>query len=68
MILAEMDTGSFHFVALAIDEAHARRLLTRAWNRHAREFGASWSAADVMEGANFHPIEVGTVLRDGDVC
>lgn len=66
MILAELDTRSFHFVALANDEAHARRMLTRAWNRHAREFGASLSTADVLEDANFYPIEIGNVLRDGN--
>lgn len=65
MILATLSTPNFDFIALGMDEAHARRIITRAWNKHAGETGASLSAADVLEDTSFVEIQAGDALRDG---
>jgi hypothetical protein len=72
MIIAEVQTGNFQFIALAADEDDAWRMLLQAWRTHSRRDypgAAPRMMRDMLHDGtvNFTPIEVGTVLRDGEV-
>jgi hypothetical protein len=67
VILAEFETPSFTFHALAGSEAEARKILASAWKVHAKDTGADRNYLEENEdGINFSEIEPGVVLRDGD--
>jgi hypothetical protein len=76
VIVAEMETENYSWLALGHDEAQAREALLAALVAHARQPGneGAWSfsgmdpdpvAALEYYGARFHEIEPGQGLRDG---
>jgi hypothetical protein len=76
MIVAEMETEHYSWLALGRDEAEAREALVATLIAHARQCGneGSWCfdgmdpdpvAALEYYGARFHEVEPGQGLRDG---
>jgi hypothetical protein len=76
VIVAEMETEHYSWLALGRDEAHAREALLAAMVAHARQPGneGAWCfsgmdpdpvAALEYYGVRFHKIEPGQGLRDG---
>ncbi len=65
MILANLETRSYMFTALATDEQEARLILRRAWAKHCAETGASASFDQIADdNIEYLPIACGDVLRD----
>lgn len=66
MFLALLNTPNFEFHALGADREQAMDAMRKAWNKHAREYGARDRWSDVSDDVNVVAIAVGGALRDGE--
>lgn len=65
MYYASLDTGYFSFSAIGHTEMQARAAVRRAWTKHRSQTGAQWTWADLEDGCNVLPMQVGAGYREG---
>lgn len=61
---ASLDTGYFSFSAVGRTEEQARAAVRRAWTKHRYETKAEYTWADLEDGVNVLPMEMGAGYRD----
>lgn len=68
MVLAQMETTKFDFVALGANREEARTALYRAWAEHCSNWPGADPSLDLEEywGVRYAEIEVGQALRDSE--
>lgn len=69
MFIASVNTGHYDWTALAETEKDVEAALLKAWARHCAQVPGVYRylMRELIEDGevNIHPIESGTVLRDG---
>jgi len=67
MIYAELYTGNFTFRVFAEDYQEANDQMQKAWKKHAKEMGATYTWEDLEDAVNVFWFRQGDVYRDSQL-
>lgn len=65
VIIGELSTGNFNFLAAGESEEHVCDILRMAWEEHVKQTGATDGWEDWQDAVNVYEIPIGGAIRDG---